>query len=120
MWWDSYTHFAANLPLSLSAKKNENRLIFCGSYGQEFSVCFCDSRCIYTERASTADTALDTVGVNGASYQAAGAVEMTAGATYQELQRRSTATAAETEYTELSPRRHHSSALYANVDRLPS
>ena len=88
--------------------------------GKSLVSCFCDSRCIYTERASTADTALDTVGVNGASYQAAGAGEMTAGATYQELQRRSTATAAETEYTELSPRRHHSSALYANVDRLPS
>jgi len=89
--------------------------------GKSLVSCFCDSRCIYTERASTADTALEpTVGVNGASYQAAGAVEMTAGATYQELQRRSTATAAETEYTELSARRHHSSAVYANVNRLPS
>jgi len=38
----------ANLLLSMLAKKIENRLIFGGSYGQEFSVLFFDSRCCWT------------------------------------------------------------------------
>jgi len=44
--------FVANLPLSLSAIELRKSINIWGSYGQEFSVLFFDSRCMVISRAA--------------------------------------------------------------------
>jgi len=45
--------FVANLPLSLSVKEFENRLIFGEVMGKSLVSCFFDSRCTYSQLLST-------------------------------------------------------------------